>query len=129
MSKVKGNGYTSVGHFKPEEVLPFVFQVKEKIYGDQKIRMTSLRYRLFATKGLVCANCGIIGQHFSLEKHKNDEKGRYHFNLYAVDNGTPVMMTKDHIIPKSKGGSDKLENLQPMCIKCNGNKADKNCSK
>lgn len=138
MKKSKANGYVSIGHFDPEEVLPFVFPTKkreydgkeipipagEREYAGHKVRMTSTRYKLFATKGLVCAKCGTKGKYFSLEKHANDATGKYHFNLYAIKNGKPVMMTKDHIVPKSKGGSDKLENLQPMCIECNGKKAD-----
>ena len=31
-------------------------------------------------------------------------------------------MTKDHIVPKSKGGPDCIENFQTMCEECNKKK-------
>jgi 5-methylcytosine-specific restriction endonuclease McrA len=33
-------------------------------------------------------------------------------------------MTKDHIVPKSKGGKDMLSNTQTMCVICNTKKGD-----
>lgn len=46
-----------------------------------------------------------------------------HLNLYARErNGGLVLMTQDHILPKHAGGSDKIENLQTMCRKCNSYK-------
>ena len=33
-------------------------------------------------------------------------------------------MTKDHIIPRSKGGPDCIENFQTMCEECNKKKRD-----
>jgi 5-methylcytosine-specific restriction endonuclease McrA len=35
------------------------------------------------------------------------------------------MMTKDHIMPKSKGGKNHFDNYEPMCSDCNTEKADK----
>ena len=31
-------------------------------------------------------------------------------------------MTKDHTMPKSKGGADHLDNLETMCDQCNHKK-------
>ena len=65
------------------------------------------------------------GIFFAKEKHR-DVKECYHLNLYAVnDKGEEVLMTKDHILPKSLGGPDHLNNMQSMCKRCNENKSNK----
>lgn len=46
-------------------------------------------------------------------------------NLYAVDEaGNEVLMTKDHIVPHSKGGIDDISNYQTMCVRCNQKKGN-----
>lgn len=77
----------------------------------------SLRYMTFYQKGTKCACCGKEGTHFKL--CGDETTNRRHFNLYAED-GT--LMTKDHIIPKSKGGLNRVSNMQTMCIDCNKQK-------
>lgn len=79
----------------------------------------SLRYMTFYQKGLKCVCCGKEGTHFKLCGEENSN--RRHFNLYA-DDGT--LMTKDHIIPASKGGPDHIDNMQTMCTHCNKEKGN-----
>jgi hypothetical protein len=79
------------------------------------------RLRVFHNKGRVCVNEHCKKEGVFLIKAKNSAGG-FHVDLYTKDF---EMMTIDHIIPKSKGGENTLENLQPMCHTCNTVKADK----
>ncbi|MNR16109.1 HNH endonuclease [compost metagenome] len=92
-------------------------EVKVDFDGDL-IPMSSHRYWTFKEKGCKCVECGIEGVYFA--KERSGGVVSYHFNLYAVDeNGQEVLMTKDHIQPKSKGGRNHIENYQTMCTRCN----------
>ena len=91
--------------------------------GDM-IKGNSQRYQTFFTKGCKCAKCGIKGEYFAKEKHLKDRN--FHLNLYAIDeNGKEILMAKDHIIPKSKGGANDISNYQTMCERCNEAKGNR----
>ena len=106
-----------------EEVLSNVAPLKsnnKKVYNNCPVRMDSLRYHVFKEKGIVCVNCGLHATYFALERSVSQDTKFYHFNLYGITvDEEEVLFTKDHIIPKSLGGKDHLDNLQTMCSTCN----------
>lgn len=118
-----------------EDLLHDIISCKDECYtlpNGFKVRSGSLRYQTF-NKSLTCAKCGLKGRFLALERCLSDEGGHegkregqgFHLNLYALDDmGREVLMTKDHILPKSKGGPDHIDNLQTMCTYCNSDKGN-----
>ncbi len=106
-------------------------------YDDKPyiVRMESERYELFK-KSLICAACGLEGVVMMLDmplqlmsKPEPELRNRAHFNLYGILGGSLILFTKDHIIPRSKGGPNSMRNYQTMCTVCNnkkGNHVDRN---
>lgn len=124
--------YITFGKFNINEVLPFITDNKrdKKIYIVNNkpfiVRMDSIRYKVFA-QNLSCAKCNIKGSFFLLQQTKDEfvKKNIAHFNFYAEkSDGELILMTKDHIIPKSKGGKDSLDNFRTMCSPCNNKRGN-----
>lgn len=116
--------YQRAGIVPVEAVLGEELGDFKKMFRGHSIKMDSLRYRTFKTHGCTCVTCGVKGTYFAIERSINrfmqPTTETYHLNLWGIDaNGNEVLFTKDHILPKSLGGPDRIENMQTMCTVCN----------
>jgi len=89
-------------------------------HNGQTFKVNGLRLSTFKLKGRTCVECGLVGEVFRLEKPVAREP--FHLNFYGYRDGGEVMLTQDHVKPKSRGGKDHIDNSQTMCKKCNESK-------
>ena len=108
--------------FSLEEILPLIGNGQPFIYRQWEIKLRSCRLLCFK-RSVKCSFCNREGKIFKLVRDVKTRQNNMkpHFNLYAED-GT--LMTKDHILPKSYGGSNTKHNLRTMCAKCNSNRGN-----
>ena len=101
---------------------------RKAFFNDGKcFKRTSQRMLLFFRDGFTCVDCGLTGNRFALESVR--EKDTPHLNLYHVfenefGKNERILFTKDHILPRSRGGRDELLNYQVMCQICNAKKGN-----
>jgi hypothetical protein len=101
-----------IGHnYIPMKILPME-QLHTKFSRHKRLKT-------FHEKGLKCVRCPKEGCYLIAAK---DIGGAIHIDVYTKEFD---LMTVDHIKPKSKGGSYNIENLDPMCQKCNTKKSNK----
>lgn len=89
--------------------------------GD-KVTLTGDSLKVFARDGVVCRACGLRGRYFvkARGRGESDPTKPWFLLLYGVrQNGSEVLMTKDHIVPSSCGGPNGFANYQTMCEECN----------
>ena len=90
-------------------------EVKLTDYTTYSVYGNSQRYKLFSEN----PTCVVCGRTISYALLTTGKGNRAHFNFFSTDD---VLMTKDHIVPKSLGGSDLMDNYQTMCSICNTKK-------
>ncbi len=74
---------------------------------------------------------GAEGSYTSLEfaalvdRHDCCPRCKRSWEEITIVTGKRSVITADHIIPLSKGGSNAIENIQPLCFSCNSQKGAK----
>jgi len=93
------------------------------IISGFKMNKNSQRYKLFIRDEQKCIVCGAKASFWALQRTGNAKIP--HLNLWGFDKyGNTLLFTKDHIIPKSLGGENKMDNYQIMCDVCNRKKGN-----
>lgn len=106
------------------------FKAAWHVYGFEQIGASPLPNktltRLHPDGCIVCTRCGITATHVAHWRHKNESETTIHADYFAMrPSGFVVLMTKDHIIPKSLGGTNALANFRTMCSSCNASRGNK----
>lgn len=70
------------------------------------------RLQVYFHKGTKCAHPGCTHKGTRLIQTRYPKGGGLHWDVYTDD---LVLMTVDHILPKSLGGDNDLANYRPMC--------------
>lgn len=107
------------------QVLPLIGGGKNtrEVVGGVRVKVSGVRLMCFK-HNQTCVSCNLTANTFAVERHTPHQG--WHLNLYHIDaDGKRVLFTRDHIIPRAKGGSESLKNQQTMCVNCNGEKGAK----
>jgi 5-methylcytosine-specific restriction endonuclease McrA len=60
------------------------------------------------------------------EEEWQELKAFYNYKCLCCGKREPeIKLTRDHVIPLTQGGSDSIDNIQPLCARCNSKKTNK----
>ena len=82
---------------------PLVIRLVRYVHVPRKLRRQVTNTFLFARDDYTCQYCG---------RHRSELKGRQ-------------FLTRDHILPISRGGTNRWENVVTACSPCNNRKGDR----
>lgn len=88
-----------------------------EILGGVELSRLSAKILL---NGNFCECCGLEGKEWRLGKYEKDILPVW--NLFGFEDGKPVLLNRDHIFPRSIGGSNELTNMRTTCVDCNERK-------
>lgn len=87
-------------------------------------------YKRFPEKSVAATNRRRALKYASKRTHTEAEwqalKASYGFKCLRCGKQEPeIKLTRDHVVPLTQGGSDSIDNVQPLCARCNSKKNNK----
>ena len=113
---------------------PLILKKAKQKYRDSNKQKTSVYNRKYKqthrektrehSRKRRCLKLKIVGSH-SIGEWELLKK-QYGATCPCCGRAEPeIVLTLDHIIPLTKGGSDYIENIQPLCKSCNSKKKNR----
>ena len=99
-------------------------KIKRKYTYQYKYHKNNLEKKRFTNQRYKARKRNALGSHTFEEWQLLKEFYKY-MCLCCKQTEPNIKLTEDHIIPLSKGGSDYIENIQPLCTSCNTKKFTK----
>lgn len=97
-----------------------VWTIEEALTAKHNPIRGKIIFNLVVDGHLTCCKCGLVATHVVKYRQLGEpDIGRHHVDFYGDTADGAILLTKDHVLPISLGGTDRLGNLRPMCVFCN----------
>jgi 5-methylcytosine-specific restriction endonuclease McrA len=96
-------------------------------HADKRRKYSLEYYKLHPEKSVAASNRRRARKYASETTHTEEEwqalKVFYEYQCLSCGRREPeIRLTRDHVIPLTKGGNDSIQNIQPLCARCNSKK-------
>jgi len=99
-------------------------------HAEERRKYSLEYYKRFPEKSVAATNrrraLKLSAEGTHTEEEWEELKAFYDFKCLRCGKQEPdIKLTRDHIIPLTQGGSDSIDNVQPLCARCNSKKNNK----